>query len=78
MLNVHPSRRGDLLTADAIRTMPARSITPYLDGFGNKCVRLLAAPGALRVASNAIIEDSGLPDKRRAMGTLKRAAIPLS
>jgi transglutaminase-like putative cysteine protease len=63
MLNVHPSRRHDLITTDAIRTMPARSIAPYVDGFGNKCVRLLAAPGALRITSNAIIEDSGLPDK---------------
>jgi hypothetical protein len=38
MLNGHPSRSHDLLTPDAIRTIPIRSITPYLDGVGNKCL----------------------------------------
>jgi hypothetical protein len=38
MLNVHPSRRLDLITPDVIRAAPARAITPYVDGFGNKCV----------------------------------------
>ena len=28
MLNVHPTRSHDLLTPDAIRTIPTRSITP--------------------------------------------------
>jgi transglutaminase-like putative cysteine protease len=63
MLNVHPSRRRDLIAPDFIRLSPALSITPYLDGFGNRCVRILAPPGRLRVSSNAVIEDSGLPDK---------------
>jgi transglutaminase-like putative cysteine protease len=63
MLNVHPSRRRELITPDVIRAMPARSITPYVDGFGNKCVRLLAPPGMLRLTSNAIIGDTGFPDK---------------
>jgi hypothetical protein len=63
MLNVHPSRSRDLITPDVIRAMPARSITPYIDGFGNKCIRLLAPPGMLRLTSNAIIEDTGFADK---------------
>ena len=63
MLNVHPSRHRDLVTPDVIRAHPARAITPYLDGFGNKCVRLLAPSGPLRLTSNAIVEDSGRPDK---------------
>jgi hypothetical protein len=50
MLNVHPSRAPDLVTPDRLRITPARSITPYIDGFGNKCVRLLAPPGQLRIA----------------------------
>ena len=45
MLNVHPSRAPDLVTPDRLRITPARSITPYVDGFGNKCVRVLAPPG---------------------------------
>jgi transglutaminase-like putative cysteine protease len=62
MLNVHPSRLHDLLTPDTIRTNPARSITPYLDGFGNKCLRVLAPPGEFSVFNDSIISDSGLPD----------------
>jgi transglutaminase-like putative cysteine protease len=63
MLNVHPGRRSDLLTPDYISISPHRAIHPYVDGFGNKCVRLLAPPGKLRVTSDAVIRDSGKPDK---------------
>jgi transglutaminase-like putative cysteine protease len=62
MLNVHPSRTGDLITPDRMRLTPARSITPYIDGFGNKCVRLLAPAGELRIAGDSVVADSGRPD----------------
>jgi transglutaminase-like putative cysteine protease len=62
MLNVHPSRASDLVTPDRLRLTPAISINPYIDGFGNKCVRVLAPPGELRVANDAIIVDGGRPD----------------
>jgi transglutaminase-like putative cysteine protease len=62
MLNVHPSRAGDLLTPDRLRFAPTLSITPYLDSFSNKCVRVLAPPGLLRVTNDAIIADRGRPD----------------
>jgi transglutaminase-like putative cysteine protease len=63
MLNVHPSRSHDLLTPDVIRTNPTRSITPYLDSFGNKCLRVLAPAGEFNVFNSAIISDNGLPDR---------------
>jgi hypothetical protein len=63
MLNVHPSRAHDLVTPDRLRISPTRTITPYLDGFGNKCVRILAPPGELHVAGDAIVFDSGMPDR---------------
>jgi transglutaminase-like putative cysteine protease len=63
MLNVHPSRAHDLIAPDKIRITPPRSITPYLDTFGNKCVRLLAPAGHLRLASDSIAVDSGQPDR---------------
>jgi hypothetical protein len=59
MLNVHPSRAHDLVTPDRLRITPSRAISPYIDGFGNKCVRLLAPPGQLRVACDTIVADSG-------------------
>ena len=63
MLNVHPSRAAALITPDRLRIAPSRSITPYIDGFGNKCVRLLAPRGELRVASDTIVSDSGRADR---------------
>jgi transglutaminase-like putative cysteine protease len=63
MLNVHPSRAPDLVTPDRLRITPARSITPYVDGFGNKCVRVLAPPGQIRIACDTIVADSGRPDR---------------
>src|SRR5260221_14607350 len=42
MMNVHPSRAHDLITPDRLRITPSRAISPYIDGFGNKCVRTLA------------------------------------
>jgi transglutaminase-like putative cysteine protease len=63
MLNVHPSRAHDLVTPDRLRIMPSRAISPYIDGFGNKCVRILAPPGQLRVACDTIVADSGKPDR---------------
>jgi transglutaminase-like putative cysteine protease len=62
MLNVHPSRAADLLKPDRLHFTPPRSMTPYIDGFGNKCVRVLAPAGELRVTGSTVIADSGRPD----------------
>jgi hypothetical protein len=63
MLNVHPSRAHDLITPDRLRITPSRAISSYIDGLGNKCVRILALPGQLRVACDTIVADSGKPDR---------------
>src|SRR5215470_174039 len=62
MLNVHPSRAADLLMPDWMRVSPARSITPYVDSFGNKCVRLLAPKGEISISADTVAIDSGRPD----------------
>jgi transglutaminase-like putative cysteine protease len=61
-LNVHYSRVSDLAVPDHIVTQPAVAITGYRDGFGNWCSRLVAPPGEIRISSDAVIHDSGLPD----------------
>jgi len=63
MVNVHPSRAADLVTADRLRVTPARSLATYIDSFGNKCTRVLAPAGELHVATDAIVSDTGLPDR---------------
>jgi transglutaminase-like putative cysteine protease len=62
MLNVHPSRAADLVGSDELRAAPARPITPYVDSFGNKCARLIAPAGEIRITADAIVSDSGKPD----------------
>jgi transglutaminase-like putative cysteine protease len=63
MLNVHPSLRHLLVRPDTLRLAPDCGLTSYLDGFGNQCGRLVAPPGLLRISTDAVIENDGLPDK---------------
>jgi transglutaminase-like putative cysteine protease len=63
-LNVHYSRVSDLVVPDHIVTQPAVPLVAYRDGFGNWCSRILAPPGQIRISTNAVINDTGLPDAR--------------
>ena len=62
MLNIHYTRVSDLLIADHIITGPPTPITAYRDGFGNWCSRIVAPPGDIRISTDALVNDSGLPD----------------
>jgi transglutaminase-like putative cysteine protease len=66
MLHVHPSRVPDLLEPDELETSDGVVKDEYVDSFGNRCTRLVAPPGELRLQASTLIEDSGLPD---AVGT---------
>lgn len=63
VLNVHPSRAADLLGPDVIRTEPFVPVSVYMDGFGNWCTRIVAPPPAIRIYSETVIQDTGLPDE---------------
>jgi transglutaminase-like putative cysteine protease len=62
VLNVHPSRTADLLEPDELRLSPGAIRDEYLDSFGNRCTRILAPQGALRLSNSTLIRDSGEPD----------------
>ena len=62
VLQVHPSRVADLLQPDDIRVEPAVPVHSYHDAFGNRCARLLAPAGCLRLGCDTVIRDSGRPD----------------
>jgi transglutaminase-like putative cysteine protease len=62
MLNVHHSRVADLVVPDQLVTDPPIPICAYHDGFGNWCSRIVAPPGRTRIASTAVVNDSGKPD----------------
>jgi transglutaminase-like putative cysteine protease len=62
MLHVHYSRASDLVVPDHLTTYPSVPITAYRDSFGNWCSRVVAPRGQFRVASTAVVRDTGLPD----------------
>jgi transglutaminase-like putative cysteine protease len=62
MLNVHPSRTADMLVPDPIRVAPLHPLSIYTDMFGNTCCRLIAPAGDLRIVTDTVVADSGLPD----------------
>jgi transglutaminase-like putative cysteine protease len=63
VLNVHPSRVGDLLEPDEVQILPAVLTEAYQDSFGNLCVRFLAPQGTVQLSNSTLIEDSGDPDQ---------------
>jgi transglutaminase-like putative cysteine protease len=62
LLSVHPSRVHDLLEPDELHVEPNIPVTSYIDSFGNRCTRLVAPAGPLRLSSTTLIRDSGNPD----------------
>jgi len=62
LLNVHPSRFGDLREPDLLQVDPFLPIQPYTDSFGNTCCRFTAPAGNLRLYNSTVVQDSGLPD----------------
>lgn len=63
VVNVHSSRAADLIQYDALVAEPHTPISGYQDCFGNHCHRILAPAGRLRLTTDAVISDSGLPDE---------------
>jgi len=62
LLNVHPSRAGDLLEPDRLRIEPDVKQEQYADSFGNLCCRFIAPAGWIRLWNSTLIEDSGNVD----------------
>ena len=63
VVNIHDSRSSDLVIPDRLTAEPSIPITSYHDAFGNRCHRLLAPAGQLRLTADSVIKDSGQPDR---------------
>jgi len=65
-LYTHPSREADLLYPDLIHVQPEFGpelpVTIARDSFGNKIGRIVSPGGRLRIWSENVLRDSGLPD----------------
>jgi len=62
VLDIHPSRRIDLLTEQSLTFTPQIDAWSYIDGFGNRCSRIIAAPGITEISTEFEIYDTGQPD----------------
>jgi transglutaminase-like putative cysteine protease len=62
-LSIHYSRASDIIIPDHLTTDPAVPIGGYRDGFGNWCTRLVAPGGLFRIKTDALVRDTGEPDK---------------
>jgi transglutaminase-like putative cysteine protease len=68
LLDIHPSRRHDLIRPDEMRVTPLLGpgrplvLSQHLDPFGNICRRLVAPAGGVRIACEGLIHDDGEPD----------------
>jgi len=62
MLYVHPTVAQRLQAPETIYVEPHAPITEHVDDFGNRVGRMIAQPGQVRIYSESVIADSGLPD----------------
>jgi transglutaminase-like putative cysteine protease len=63
VVHVHDSRAADLIVRDDLVAEPQTPISAYEDSFGNRCHRILAPAGRLRLTTDGVIRDSGKPDE---------------
>ena len=63
LLSVHPSRAQDLRSPALITSSGSSPLVASIDEFGNLRTRTIAPAGLLRLKSEFLIQDSGLPDE---------------
>lgn len=68
LLDVHPSRRHDLIRPDEMRATPLQgrsgpiALSQHIDPYGNICRRLTAPAGGVVLACEGLIHDDGALD----------------
>ena len=62
LLSTSPEEAPRLLRPDALHTEPFVPVTEFIDNFGNRCHRLVAPKGRLRLFNDTVVSDSGEPD----------------
>ncbi|MDG6093746.1 transglutaminase family protein [Acetobacter sp. AN02] len=68
MLDIRPERENDLITPQRPVFEPWVPVQRYIDGFGNRCTRMLAPAGHFRTYAEFTVYDSG-HHERQGWGT---------
>jgi transglutaminase-like putative cysteine protease len=61
-VHVRPERDGDLEQPEHLLTQPHTPYVTHIDEFGNRCTRLIAPAGVLRLSNHLRIRDSGVQE----------------
>jgi len=61
-LSIHYTRVSDVVRPDHVVVTPKAPMAAYRDTFGNWCTRLMAPSGRVRISTDALVNDTGLPD----------------
>jgi transglutaminase-like putative cysteine protease len=61
-VHVRPEREPDLEQPEHLQTLPFTPYSTYIDDFGNRCTRLIAPAGQLRLSNFLRIHDSGVQE----------------
>lgn len=64
LLYVHPDRAGNLIQSESLALDPIVPVEDFFDAFGNRCARLIAPAGQIRITNDTLIADTGHPDAR--------------
>lgn len=59
---IHPSRSYSLWELERFSVSPSVLVSEYYDTYGNRCGRAVVPAGQVTFRSNALVQDSGLPD----------------
>lgn len=62
MAQVHPSRAPSIRLLEPLTVQPRVAICYYIDAYGNRCGRTVVPAGRVTFRTDAVIEDTGLPD----------------
>ena len=62
LLHAQPRADQRLLVQDTLMTRPEIPVFVYRDAFDNTCARLVAPPGNIEIFTDALLEDSGMPE----------------
>jgi transglutaminase-like putative cysteine protease len=62
MVALHPDREQTVRRHSGMIVEPYTPIEEFSDIYGNRCRRIVASPGRLRLWDDMTVEDSGLPD----------------
>jgi len=61
LLHTRAERAADIRQPEILHTSPKTATSEFTDRFGNRCTLLVADPGQIRLCSDFMIEDSGVP-----------------